>query len=160
MKSVIEITGDVSENLKKIATNVALAVIEYMGQPDELEVAINFVSEEEIKRINNEFRGIDKVTDVLSFPSTLIKVNEVLNLSDPELIFLKTDVNLIHFGDMAICIPQLERQSKEYGVPIESELKKLVIHSMLHFMGYDHTDDKDYLIMNEKEIELSKLINI
>lgn len=160
MKSLIEIDGEVSKDLMIIAQNVALDVIKFMNQPDELEIAISFVSEEEIKRINSEFRNIDKVTDVLSFPSTSLQVGETLDLNAEETLFLKTESGLIHFGDMAICMPQLERQAKEYDVSVESELKKLVIHSMLHFMGYDHIEDNDFEIMNKKEIELDELIKI
>ena len=160
MNSVIEIDGEISDDLKLVAEKVALDVIFFMKQPDELEVAISFVSEDEIKRINNEFRNIDRVTDVLSFPSTSIVVGEILDTGSEEVMFLKTENNLIHFGDMAICMAQLERQADEYGVTVESELKKLVIHSMLHFMGYDHIDDGDFEIMNKKEIELDKLIKI
>ena len=160
MNSVIEIDGKISDDLKFIAEKVALDVIFFMKQPDELEIAISFVSEDEIKRINNEFRNIDRVTDVLSFPSTSIVVGEILDTGSEEVMFLKTENNLIHFGDMAICMAQLERQADEYGVTVESELKKLVIHSMLHFMGYDHIDDGDFEIMNKKEIELDKLIKI
>ena len=160
MKSLIEIDGEVSKDLMIIAQNVALDVIKFMNQPDELEIAISFVSEEEIKRINSEFRNIDKVTDVLSFPSTSLQVGEILDLNAEDVLFLKTESGLIHFGDMAICMPQLERQAKEYDVSVESELKKLVIHSMLHFMGYDHIEDNDFEIMNKKEIELDELIKI
>ena len=67
---------------------------------------------------------------------------------------------LIHFGDMAICLKQTERQAKEYGVTTEAEVKKLVIHSMLHLMGYDHIEDDDYLVMNKKEVELDEKIEI
>ena len=61
---------------------------------------------------------------------------------------------------MALCLKQTKRQAKEYGVSLESEIKKLVIHSMLHLMGYDHIEDDDYEVMNKKEIELEGLIKI
>ena len=160
MKSIIEITGRVSVKFKELAVKVALECIKCMKQPDKLEVAIKFVSEKEMQRINFEYRGIDKVTDVLSFPATDLKVNEILDIEDEENIYLLNDQGLIHFGDMAICMTQLKRQAKEYGVSIESELKKLVIHSMLHFMGYDHIKDSDYKVMNKKEMVLDSLIKI
>ena len=160
MKSVIEVRGRISNKLKMLAQKVALDCIKFMGQPDCLEVAIKFVSEKEIQKINNDFRGIDKITDVLSFPSVDLAVGEILNLEDEENVYLLNDENLIHFGDMAICLSQLKRQAKEYGVSVEDELKKLVIHSMLHFMGYDHIKDSDYEIMNKKEMVLDSLIKI
>ncbi len=160
MKSIVEVTGRASAKLKEIAEKVALECIKCMKQPDKLEVAIKFVSEKEIQRINYDYRGIDKVTDVLSFPSTDISVGEILDLEDEEIVYLQNDKGLIHFGDMAICLAQLKRQAKEYSVTVEQELKKLVIHSMLHFMGYDHIRDKDYEVMNKKEMVLDSLIKI
>ncbi len=156
--SRIEVSGKACFCLKCFAKNVANKVIKIMGQPDCLEVAIEFVSEEEIQRLNNEMRKIDKITDVLSFPATEIKVGEILNIKSRECEFLKNDKGFIHFGDMAICLAQTKRQAKEYGVTVMSEVKKLVIHSMLHLMGYDHIKDSDYEIMHKKEEELAKLI--
>ena len=62
--------------------------------------------------------------------------------------------------DMAICFAQTKRQAKEFGNTVSAEIKKLVIHSMLHLMGYDHIKDDDYEVMNKKEIELDKKINL
>lgn len=156
--SRIEVAGWARKKYKELAKDVANQTIKLMKQPDVLEIAISFVSKREIKRLNRENRGVDKVTDVLSFPSTQLKVGEVLNTSSEECIFLKTDDNLIHFGDMALCLSQCKKQAKEYGVSAESEIKKLVIHSMLHLMGYDHIKDDDYSAMNKKEKELDKKI--
>ena len=158
MKSIVEVFGKVNSNYKNLATNVALQVLKFTNQPEGLEIAISFVTENEIQKINNDFRGINKVTDVLSFPSTELSVGETLKIDD-YLVF-KNEVGLIHFGDMAICTKQMERQAKEYGVAAEVELKKLVIHSMLHFMGYDHIEDDDYLVMNKLEQELDEKIKI
>ena len=160
MKSIIEVSGRVPAKLKELAEKVAYNCIKCMKQPNRLEVAIKFVSEKEIQRINNDYRGINKVTDVLSFPAVDLKVGEILDIDDEEVSYMINDNGLIHFGDMAICLMQLKRQAKEYGVSVESELKKLVIHSMLHFMGYDHIRDNDYKIMNKKEIVLDSLIKI
>lgn len=157
--SNIEVFGDVSNEYKMLAENVAIKVIEFMKQPDCLDVAIEFVNEDEIKRLNNEMRGIDKVTDVLSFPAFELNAGEIFELDD-ETLFLFDYQGFVHFGDMAICLAQTERQAKEYGVSVESEIKKLVIHSMLHLMGYDHIEDADYEVMNKKEIELDELIKL
>ena len=156
----IEVSGKVLSKYKKLAQYVAEEVVKLMNQPSKIEVAIEFVSEEEIQRLNREIRNIDRVTDVLSFPSTEIKVGEVLDVTNIEYMPIVTDDGFVHFGDMALCLKQTKRQAKEYGVSLESEIKKLVIHSMLHLMGYDHIEDVDYDIMNKKEIELDGLIKI
>lgn len=154
----IDVKGRVWCSYKKLAKNVALQVLEIMGQPDHLEVAIEFVGEQEIQRLNREIRNVDKVTDVLSFPATELKAGEILDKSSPEVLFLMTDDSYVHFGDMALCFKQCKRQAKEYGVSVKSEIKKLVIHSMLHLMGYDHIKDSDYEVMNQKEKELAEKI--
>ena len=160
MESFIDISGRASESFKNIARNVALEVLKLTNQPNGLEIAITFVSESEIRRINREYRNIDKVTDVLSFPSTMTEVGEIFDLNSEEAIFLIQETGHVHFGDMALCTKRLREQAKEFGNTPEQELKKLVIHSMLHLMGYDHIEDDDYEIMNKKEIELDELIKI
>lgn len=154
--SKIDVLGKTKKKYKLLAELVAKNVIKLMKFPDELEVVIEFVSKREIRRLNREFRGIDKVTDVLSFPSFDLQAGEILKLDSDELAFGE-DEN-IHFGDMAICLRQTKKQAKEYGVTVEAEIKKLVIHSILHLMGYDHIKDEDYLVMKEQEEKLDKLI--
>jgi len=156
----IEVFGWVRKFYKDLTKKVADDVLKIMGQPDGLEVAISYVSKYQIKKLNRQNRGIEKVTDVLSFPSTEIKAGEILDVTSAEIEFLKTDDNFIHFGDMALCLSQCKKQAKEYGVAVKDEVKKLVIHSMLHLMGYDHIEDDDYDVMNKKELELEKLIKV
>ena len=156
--SYIEVRGKVSKKYKILAEETAEKVIEAMNYPKGLEVAIDFVSEKEIKRLNNEFREIDRVTDVLSFPSFQLSVGEVLDTDDEMVLMFKQDNGFIHFGDMALCLKQTKRQAKEFGVSVESEIKKLVIHSMLHLMGYDHIEDSDYEIMKKEEERLEKIV--
>ena len=156
--SYIEVRGKVSKKYKILAEETAEKVIEAMNNPKGLEVAIDFVSEKEIKRLNNEFREIDRVTDVLSFPSFQLSVGEVLDTDDEMVLMFKQDNGFIHFGVMALCLKQTKRQAKEFGVSVESEIKKLVIHSMLHLMGYDHIEDSDYEIMKKEEERLDKIV--
>lgn len=153
----INVDGKSRKKYKAVAELVAKSVINLMNFPNEIEVDINFVSEKEIQRLNREFRKTDKVTDVLSFPSFDINAGDILVLGDDEKLL--TDIGeLVHFGDMAICLKQTKRQAKEYGVTTEQEIKKLVIHSMLHLMGYDHIKDEDYEVMKKQEEKLDKLI--
>lgn len=154
--SKIEVFGRCKKKYKLLAELIAKNVIKLMKFPDELEVVVEFVSKKEIRRLNREFRGIDKVTDVLSFPSFDLQAGEILNLDNNDFSFGGDED--IHFGDMAICLKQTKKQAKEYGVTVEAEIKKLVIHSMLHLMGYDHIKDEDYLVMKEQEDKLDKMI--
>ena len=156
--SFIDVKGRAPKKYKILAKEVAENVILAMNYPKGLEIAIDFVSEKEIKSLNNDFRQIDKVTDVLSFPSFEILVGDVIDVEADEIKVFKQDNGFVHFGDMALCLKQTKRQAKEFGVSVEFEIKKLVIHSMLHLMGYDHIKDSDYEIMKKEEERLEKII--
>ena len=87
--SYIEVSGRCKTEFKLLAQKVAEKVIELMNFSNDLEVAIDFVSENEIQRLNREFRNIDKVTDVLSFPSFSLLAGEILNTNDDNVIPFK-----------------------------------------------------------------------
>ena len=141
---IVNILGLTFSKYKNYAKQIATMALEYMGY-ENLEVSIKFVSPKEIKRLNNEFRQIDRVTDVLSFPATDIKVGEKLNEGE-------------YLGDMALCMKKCKIQGKEYKNGTIAELRKLVIHSVLHLLGYDHIKDEDYNIMKPKEEEIERYI--
>lgn len=156
--SLIDVSGKCRKRYKQLAKFVAERVIELMGFPDSLQVDIQFVSKKEIQRLNLEFRNINKVTDVLSFPSFQIVAGNILDLNCEDVLSFKLEDDYVHFGDMALCLSQTKKQAKEFDVSVESEIKKLVVHSMLHLMGYDHIKDEDYEIMKKEEERLEKLI--
>lgn len=86
-------------------------------------VAVRFVSDREMTRLNREFRGTDRPTDVLTFPG-------------------EKTVEGLHLGDIAVSVPTARRQALERGHSVERELELLLLHGVLHCLGYDHeTDD-------------------
>lgn len=94
-----------------------------------LELSIVFVSEKTIRQMNKKFRGIDKVTDVLSFP-----MFDYLDRG-----------KLLHnnlLGDVVVCPLRAMAQAKEYNVDIDEEMIRLIIHGILHLLGYDHERGK------------------
>lgn len=96
-----------------------------------LELSIVLVSEKSIRQMNKRFRGIDKVTDVLSFP--MFDFNTSHN-------FLNTNM----LGDVVVCPSKSISQAQEYNVDYEDELLRLIIHGILHLLGFDHeTDSKE-----------------
>lgn len=117
-----------------------------------------------IKKINKENRGIDKVTDVLSFPN--IDFDKPSNLKqfvskdaiDVSIIDLNTKT--IFLGDVMMCYDKVISQSKEYGHSIKREFAFLLVHSLLHLLGYDHIKKKDEKIMFEKQEKILKSLNI
>lgn len=109
-----------------------------------LYVSITLTNSENIRKINNEYRNIDKETDVLSFP--MFEKNEIDKLIESE-----TNKNIDILGDMVISIPKVQEQAKEYGHSFERELSYMVVHSFYHLMGYDHIKEEDKIVMRPKE---------
>jgi len=114
----------------------------------ECEVSFSFVSVDEIKKLNAEYRDKDVVTDVLSFPmyEDFIVHREAIIKDNPFLPLL--------LGDIVICIQQAERQAKEYGNTLTRELSYLSVHSVLHLLGYDHMEDDEKSAMRRIEKEI------
>ena len=111
--SLIDVRGRCKKKYKQLARDVAEKVISQMGFPDNLEVAIEFVSAKNIKRLNANFRGVDKVTDVLSFPAFQIEAGLMIDLGNNEIVPFKMDEDFVHFGDIAICLKQTKNILKE-----------------------------------------------
>ncbi len=117
-------------------------------------IGVSLVSEDEIKDINREFRGIDKVTDVLSFPQ-FESVDELLDEIEGDEALVD-----IPLGDVVICLDQAERQSKEYGTSIRREVTYLFVHSILHLLGYDHMEDDEKAYMRAHEERVMAALDI
>lgn len=106
---------------------------------DGFEVNIMFTDEESIRAINNEYRQIDKSTDVLSFP-----INDFLyGEGEISICNLNEEFDRLLLGDIVVSVPTMSRQAEEYGHGIERECAFLVCHGMLHLLGYDHMNQKD-----------------
>ncbi len=121
-----------------------------------LAVEISFVDGEEIRRLNRELRAIDKVTDVLSFPALDdIKGAEIRAADHP---YEMDENGELLLGSIAICQDRAKEQAEEYGHSYNRELHYLIVHGIMHCLGYDHMTDGDKAEMREKEEEiLSKL---
>lgn len=112
-----------------------------------LYVNIVLTNPENIRKMNKEYRNIDKETDVLSFP-----MFEKYELENREI--LNEDI----LGDIVISIDRVSKQAKEYGHSLERELSYMAVHGFYHLMGYDHIDEEDKIIMRQKEeVVLEKL---
>jgi probable rRNA maturation factor len=112
---------------------------------NEHEISILFIGDQGIRDLNNQFRGIDRPTDVLSFPQVLEGELEI-----PGALVL---------GDVAISLETARSQSEEHGLSFEEELTLLLIHGILHLLGYDHEiSDQEEERMRSKTRELFSLI--
>jgi probable rRNA maturation factor len=129
--------------------------------PYEVEVSVTITDNEEIRKINDEFRNMDKPTDVLSFP--LIEYYKpgdfsVVEEDDDELFDL--DTGELMLGDIIISMEKAEDQAKEYGHSIEREIGFLTAHSMLHLMGYDHMEVDEEKLMKQKQEEILSKVGL
>ena len=144
---------------KRLIKKSIKAVLCELDEPQKhISVCVNVVSENEIRELNRDLRGIDKVTDVLSFPSSSISPFEKVVLSSPDSKFL-TFKGRVTIGDMALCLPEIYRQASSYDESEKRVLARLVIHSSLHLLGFDHIKDEDFAVMQPLEEKiLSKVI--
>lgn len=106
-------------------------------------VSVSFCSETEIKELNNTSRGVDKVTDVLSFPMLDIKYPQKVNEFMSELI----PNGAMYLGDIVICKKKAIQQAIEFGHSLKREVSFLALHGFLHILGYDHIEKEDEIIM-------------
>lgn len=129
--------------------------------PYEVSVDVSIASEEEIRELNAEHRNIDKVTDVLSFPMN--EFDEPGVFSGEAFEASKTidpDTDELLLGDVVICAEKVKAQAKEYGHSEKREFAFLVVHSLLHLSGFDHIDDADRKIMEDKQREILEAVGI
>ena len=126
------------------------------------QISLLFVDNNEIREINNETRGIDKVTDVLSFPMLDYPENMVLKnvYKNKKFNEIYLDGEELVLGDMVLSLERAKEQSIEYNHSFEREVCYLVVHSILHLLGYDHMNDEDKAKMRTREEEILGKLNI
>lgn len=135
----------------EIANLVTEGVLDYENCPYESQVELLLTNNAEIQRINNEFRGIDRPTDVLSFP--MIEYDSPADFSSVEEDDSNFDLETgeLILGNIVISKEKVIAQAGEYGHSVKREFAFLIAHSMLHLLGYDHMEDEERLVMEEKQ---------
>ena len=141
MKVSIDVRGgDVSWDAGSIE-KLALFALAHMGVPDTCEASISLVSTEEIHELNRTYRGIDRPTDVLSFecdsPWGEYEAGEPIEI-----------------GDVVIAPDVVDAQRAQFGTTFEQEASLMLVHSLLHLLGYDHMEEAEAEIMEAKEKEI------
>lgn len=124
----------------------------------DLSAEVVIVDAEKIQRLNSEIRKIDKVTDVLSFPS--LEGIRGLPLSKKNYLTEIDEYGNLFVGSIAVCQSKAKEQAKEYGHSYERELNYLVTHGIFHLLGYDHMTDGDKRQMREREERVLKKLNL
>ena len=120
------------------------------------EISLLFVDNDEIREINNETRNIDKETDVLSFPMLDYPKDKVFKDVYKNYEFDETymDGEELVLGDIVLSLEKALEQSKEYNHSFKREASYLVVHSVLHLLGYDHMEEDEKKVMRKREEEI------
>ena len=141
--------------LDNIITTVIEEAIDFQNCPYECEVNVSIVDNAYIHELNRESRGIDRPTDVLSFPMVDFELPGDLSVAEknPEEYF-NPDTGELLLGDIIISLERAEAQAEEYGHSLKREIAFLTAHSMLHLFGYDHMSDEERIQMEEMQEEI------
>ena len=148
----IEVTEELQRTIKD--------VIEYTLKEEKLfidsEVSVIFIDNQEIKEINSKYRGIDEITDVLSFPMLEYPENKVFKDVYVNYEFDQSDLNeeRLVLGDVALSLEKSFQQCEEFNHSFLRECAYLTVHSILHLLGYDHMDELEKNIMRKREEEI------
>ena len=162
MTLIFEEEGELRLDLpcEELATKVIEAALDYEECPYEVEVNLLLTMNDEIQEMNQNFRQIDRATDVLSFP--MIDYEETGNFE-----FLEDVIDAFHpesgelmLGDIVISKEKVISQAEEYGHSVEREYAFLITHSMLHLFGYDHMEDEERIVMEAKQKEILEQLQI
>lgn len=162
MTLIFEEEGELKLDLpcEELATKVIEAALDYEGCPYEIEVNLLLTMNAEIQEMNQNFRQIDRPTDVLSFP--MIEYEKAGDFD-----FLENAVDAFHpesgelmLGDIVISKEKVISQAEEYGHSVEREYAFLIAHSMLHLFGYDHMEEEERIVMEAKQTEILEQLQI
>ena len=149
-KTVIEIENLQSEvlpeNTAQYVKKACRTVLKYEGFSIPSEISVSFVTPEQIKTLNREYRNKDSVTDVLSFP---------LKGEDYD---INPASGCAMLGDVIICVKRAGEQAAKYGHSLLYEITFLTVHSVLHLLGFDHILKEDEKVMFPKQTEIMNLI--
>lgn len=131
---------EIDEEIEMIVESSVEAALKEIEFTEDYEVSVSFVGDEEIHELNRDYRGIDRTTDVLSFPMD----DEFTNM----------------LGDIVININKVIEQAKEYGHSEKREISYLTVHSTLHLMGFDHEEEEDKKEMRAVEDRVMEKLEI
>lgn len=137
----------IMENIEEIAIEIAELALEKENMSNRYEISISFVDNNRIRELNRDFRNIDSITDVLSFPL----------LDEDSIVFEDLEPML---GDIVISVEKAKEQAEEFNHSLEREIVYLIVHSVFHLLGYDHMDENQKNIMRNKEKEIIREIKI
>jgi len=137
---------------KKFLKQVAMKVLEAEQTGDNVELGILITSQEKIRELNREYREKDEPTDVLAFQMITEQVQKAIDL------FIVPPDNIRHLGEVVISYPQAVIQAREHKHTVKKEIAVLLIHGILHLLGYDHEKPSDERKMKPREEAILELV--
>ncbi len=147
-----EVPNQFDFDFEAIEKSVVEACLDFEQCPYEAEVSILLTDNEQIRQINQEYRGMDKPTDVLSFPVIEYDTpGDFSALEESVAEYFHPETGELLLGDIVISIDRAISQAEEYGHSLMRELAFLTTHSMFHLFGYDHEEEEERKIMEEKQ---------
>ncbi len=161
----IELEYETEEKLtfsyEEIISQVVEGALDDIACPYEAELSIVLTDNDSIREMNRNFRGIDRATDVLSFPMLDFDVpGDFSHVEEEFEDCFNPETGELMLGDIVISVDKVKEQAKSYGHSQERELAFLVAHSMYHLFGFDHMDDAEREVMEEKQRNLLTFLNI
>lgn len=145
----------------KLAEDVIAFCLSHENFPYEAEVNLTLTDNEEIHRINLEYRQIDRPTDVLSFPMlSYEKAGDFSFLEEESEDDFNPDTGEVMLGDIIISVDKVLEQAQSYGHSPKREFAFLIVHSMLHLFGYDHMEEEEREQMEARQREILNGLSI
>lgn len=133
---ILETEVDCPDDVQQLLERVINAALEAEGVELPCEINVLLTDNEGIHQVNLDMRGVDRPTDVLSFPMFDLQPGDKPGMEDED-----PDTGLVPLGDMCISLERAQAQAEEYGHSVQRELSYLAVHSVLHLLGYDHMDE-------------------
>ena len=144
---------------KSLIKKVEKATFAHLSQSDFFVIDMTIVDEETIKALNSSARGVDKVTDVLSFPC-FDKLDLPISKDAFSFDDYDEDGKRILLGSIMICRKRAEEQAAEYGHSVDREIGFLACHGFLHILGFDHIDPEDEEVMTKHQREIMQAVGL
>lgn len=145
---------------EKVAGAVMEKTLDYFHCPYEAELSLVLTDNEGIREINRQFRKMDSATDVLSFPALEYGTPGDFSFLEESPDAFNPDTGELMLGDMMISVERVVSQAKEYGHSELREYAFLIVHSMLHLLGFDHMEEDERLVMEDYQRKILEELHI
>lgn len=139
-------TNMINESIQQLVSDLLTHAAFEEGFTGETEVSVTFMSDDEIQKVNAQYRGINKPTDVISFA--------LEEMTEGEVAIITEEGMPVVLGDIIISVDTAYRQAEEYGHDSRREIGFLALHGFLHLLGYDHLNEEDEKKMFNRQKEI------